>query len=144
MRKGACPGQKGAVRDPPLGKAQQGALARRCPGHAWHTRDAEKNGHEGGRTISGRRNNASALPGLTALGGSATRRSLCSSLATYPCLSGLHIIHAALIEALCGRCTASTFFQAICILQHAAVAFGKSILKCSGGGVGGCWLWSNA
>ena len=108
VRKEARPGQKGAVRDPPLGKAQQGALAARCPGHAWHTRHAEKNGHEGGRTISGRRNRASALPGLTALGGSATRRSLCSSLATYPCLSGLHIIHTALIKSLCGRCRAST------------------------------------
>ena len=47
---------------------------------AWHWRDAEKKGHDCGRTTRGRRSSASALTGRTAPGGRATRRSLCWSL----------------------------------------------------------------
>ena len=48
--------------------------------HAWHWRDAEKKGHDSGRTTRGRRSSASVLAGRMAPGGSATRRSLCWSL----------------------------------------------------------------
>ena len=50
--------------------------------HAWHSRLAEKKGHEGGRTTRGRLSSASVRAGFTALGGRATRRSLWLSLAS--------------------------------------------------------------